>query len=392
MARTASHRSVNLLTAAGLGAALMYLFDPQHGRRRTALVRDQWTRLVRKGRTRSDAGWRDLVNRAGGLVARVRGAFDLETPDDDVLVERVRAELGRWVSHPHAIEVSAVDCWVTLAGPILEREVQPLLHAVQAVRGVRRVKNELVPHADADVPALQGGRRTRPRSEFKQANWAPGPRLAVLGAGTALALYGAGRRGVPGALLALVGTGLAVRAATNKDFGRLLGMSGDPHGVEIEKAIHIAAPREQVFELWSQCERFPQFMSLVEEVRQLDDDHWHWVVKGPAGKRLEWDAAVTERRTPERIAWRSEPDAPVQHVGCVRFDEVGKGTRVTVRMSYNPPAGVIGHTVAALFGRDAKRELDADLMRMKAFVETGRAPHDAAQARRSETPQAEPVR
>jgi uncharacterized membrane protein len=114
------------------------------------------------------------------------------------------------------------------------------------------------------------------------------------------------------------------------------------------------------------------------------------VVKGPAGKRLEWDAVITERQPSERIAWRSEPDAPVQHVGCVRFDEAGKGTRVTVRMSYNPPAGVIGHTVAALLGRDAKRELDADLMRMKAYVETGRAPHDAAA--RHETRQAEPVR
>jgi uncharacterized membrane protein len=72
----------------------------------------------------------------------------------------------------------------------------------------------------------------------------------------------------------------------------------------------------------------------------------------------------------------------VQHEGCVRFDAVGGGTRVTVRMSYSPPAGVIGHTIAALFGRDAKREMDADLMRMKAYVETGHLPHDAANGRR----------
>jgi uncharacterized membrane protein len=159
-------------------------------------------------------------------------------------------------------------------------------------------------------------------------------------------------------------------------------MAGDPRSVEIEKAIRIAAPREDVYALWSRCDQFPHFMSLVEEVRQLDDDRWHWVVKGPAGKRVEWDATITERRAPERLAWRSDPDSPVQHAGCVRFDDVGSGTRVTVRMSYSPPAGVIGHTIAALFGRDAKRELDADLMRMKAYVETGRPPHDAAAGRR----------
>jgi uncharacterized membrane protein len=376
----ASHRSVNFLAAAGLGAALMYFLDPREGRRRVALVRDRCARLSRKGRDTADAGWRDLANRTNGLLARARGAWNATTPDDDVLVERVRAELGRRVSHPHAIEVSSVDCWVTLAGPILEHEMQPLLHAVHAVRGVRHVKNELVPHADAaHVPALQGGRRARARGESRQGHWAPGPRLAVLGAGSVLALAGARRGGATGALAALAGATLAARAVANQDLGRLLGLTADPHAVEIEKSIRIGVPREQVWALWSQCDQFPRFMSLVEEVRRLDDDRWHWMVKGLAGRRLEWDAAVTERRPPELLAWRSEPDAPVQHEGRVRFDETARGTRVTVRMCYRPPAGVIGHTVAALFGRDARHELDADLMRMKAYLETGRAPHDAAQ-------------
>ena len=44
-----------------------------------------------------------------------------------------------------------------------------------------------------------------------------------------------------------------------------------------------------------------------------------------------------------------------------------------------PPAGAFGHAVAALFGADPKSEMDVDLLRMKAMIETGRAPHDAAQ-------------
>src|SRR4051812_40478244 len=105
MTKAASHRSLNLLAAAGLGAALMFLFDPQQGRRRVSLMRDRWTRLARRGRDTADAGWRDLSNRAVGMVARMRGAWHPETPDDDVLTERVRAELGRCVSHPHAVQV-----------------------------------------------------------------------------------------------------------------------------------------------------------------------------------------------------------------------------------------------------------------------------------------------
>ena len=53
-------------------------------------------------------------------------------------------------------------------------------------------------------------------------------------------------------------------------------------------------------------------------------------------------------------------------------------TRVTVQLNYRPPAGAFGHAVAAMFGADPKTEMDADLMRMKTMIETGRAPHDAA--------------
>jgi uncharacterized membrane protein len=62
----------------------------------------------------------------------------------------------------------------------------------------------------------------------------------------------------------------------------------------------------------------------------------------------------------------------------VRFDPFNGGTRITVRLRYFPPAGEFGHAIAALFGADPKTEMDADLLRMKTMIETGRAPHDAA--------------
>ena len=47
-------------------------------------------------------------------------------------------------------------------------------------------------------------------------------------------------------------------------------------------------------------------------------------------------------------------------------------------MSYNPPAGALGHAVAELFGADPKHEMDDDLMRMKSFIETGGNPRRGA--------------
>jgi uncharacterized membrane protein len=63
----------------------------------------------------------------------------------------------------------------------------------------------------------------------------------------------------------------------------------------------------------------------------------------------------------------------------VHFAENGDGgTRVSVALSYLPPAGAFGHAVAAVFGADPESEMDADLLRMKSMIETGHPPHDAA--------------
>ncbi len=68
----------------GLGAGLMYLLDPQGGRRRRAVVRDKAIHALRKGGEACRKTSRDLGNRTRGLVAeatsklRREGAKDLK--------------------------------------------------------------------------------------------------------------------------------------------------------------------------------------------------------------------------------------------------------------------------------------------------------------------------
>jgi uncharacterized membrane protein len=119
----------------------------------------------------------------------------------------------------------------------------------------------------------------------------------------------------------------------------------------------------------------------VEEVRVTGDGLSHWKVKGPAGMLLEWDAIITEQLPNRLLAWKSVEGASVANSGIVRFDPNADGTtRLEVKLSYNPPAGAMGHAVAALLGSDPKRQMDEDLMRVKTLIETGRPPHDAARA------------
>jgi osmotically-inducible protein OsmY len=148
-----------MLMGLGIGAGLMYLLDPERGRRRRVLVRDKVVRATNVAADAMGATGRDVAHRATGAAARLRRALSPAPVDDTILAERVRAQLGRWVSHPRAIEVESRDGVVTLRGPVLQREVPRLLSAVERVRGVRDVVSAVEEHTEAgSIPALQGGR------------------------------------------------------------------------------------------------------------------------------------------------------------------------------------------------------------------------------------------
>jgi len=350
-----------------LGAGLMFLFDATRGRRRRAVARDRALRAAREAAWGTSLVTNDLWNRTYGLVAQARSRWLGEQPSDDVLCARVRSAMGRVVSHPHAIAVSAARGYVFLSGPILSAEVDGLLAVVRRVPGVRGVENLMDEHKQpGNISALQGhGRLPGDRLDVMQENWSPATRLIVGAAGAALAATGARRADALGAILAIVGGGVAVRAAANVDAGRLVGVGAGRRAVDVRKTINLRRPLEEVYDFWANYDNFPLFMTNVREVRSHE---------------FEWDAVETRREPNRLIAWKTIPgSATVASSGVVRFDRNPDGTtRVDVRIAYNPPAGAIGHAVASLFGCDPKSEMDADLLRMKTLLEAGRFPHDAA--------------
>jgi uncharacterized membrane protein len=370
-----------LFLGGALGALAMFFLDPAQGRRRRARTRDQVVHAAKVVNDAAKVTARDARHRAQGAWAEAKHLLGHDEPvSDEVLVSRVRAELGRIVSHPHAIEASASGGHVTLAGPILSHEVRPLLKAVRRVPGVRAVSDELTVYNEpGNVSSLQGGEpRTGERFELLQENWSPAARVLAGGAGASMLLAAARARGGLCALLGASGSALLARAATNRDLSSLLGFG--PRGITVQKTIHVAAAADQVFGFWTDYQNFPRFMHNVREVQRVAENRSHWVVAGPAGLPVQWTAEVTHVVPGELIEWRSVGGSDVRHHGRVRFEPNGNGgTRVSVELSYIPPAGAFGHAVAAIFGADPKSEMDADLLRMKSMIETGHAPHDAAQ-------------
>jgi uncharacterized membrane protein len=380
-----STSAVALLGAAALGAGLTYFFDPARGARRRRLIRDRLVHL--RGRADDAIGTtaRDVRNRARGLVAEARGRLRRGDVDDPVIVARVRTVLGRVVSHPSAIDVIAESGRVTLSGPILADEMDDVLVAVDGVQGVEGVENRLEPHATANgIPALQGGLPREPRSELMRENWAPATRFMATAAGAALAVWGAQRKGMPAVAARFAGTALAVRGLTNLPARRLTGVAAGRRAVTVQKAITVQAPVGRVFAFFTHWENWPGWMSHVREVRVTDaaGDHvrTHWAVDGPAGTTVRWDALTTALVPDELIAWKSVEGGAIEHAGVIRFAQTADGaTTIDIKMSYNPPAGAVGHAVASILGRDPKRQMDDDLARLKTTIETGIPPRDAAQ-------------
>jgi len=321
----------------------------------------------------------------GGIAAEARHLFDDGVVDDGVLAERIRACLGRAVSHPGAVDVETAGGRVVLRGHVLAEEYPQLMNCVRAVRGVQSVDDQLGVHAEASgVSALQGGRpRAARRIGLLQESWSPATRLLVSGAGGALALAGLKRSGPLGTLATALGVVSVVRSTSNVPLRRLAGVEGR-RAFEVRKTIQIDAPLERVFQTLAVFEDYPQFMHNVRAVRRLAEDRYHWTAVGPAGLAVDWDAEVTALEPNRLIAWRTVRNAPIQHAGIMRFESFNSGgTRLDIQMSYNPPAGALGHVLARLFRADPKHQLDEALVRVKTYVETGRTPHDAACRTRS---------
>jgi hypothetical protein len=88
---------------------------------------------------------------------------------------------------------------------------------------------------------------------------------------------------------------------------------------------------------------------------------------------VEWDALTVADDPGTVITWRSLENADVDNAGAVRFERApgGRGTIVKVNLEYNSVGGVLGATVAKLFGEEPEQQLDDDLRRFKQILEIG---------------------
>jgi uncharacterized membrane protein len=209
-------------------------------------------------------------------------------------------------------------------------------------------------------------------------------------AGGALAAYGLKRRSAPGGAAALAGAALLYRGATGHCAIKAAitgNRSGNGHttvadrgsdtraqlggaaGIHVEEWITIERPVTEVYRFWRNLENLPRFMNHLESVAQREGGISHWVAKGPAGTKVEWDARIINDIPNKVIAWQSLEGSMVSTAGSVTFESAPRGTVVRVHFQYNPPAGKVGAAVAWLFGEEPNIQVREDLRRFKEVME-----------------------
>ena len=199
-------------------------------------------------------------------------------------------------------------------------------------------------------------------------------RWSSLIGGGAMVLMGLKQGSLRGVLTALAGGGLIYQGATKQStIEQAQSAIGINQPIKVEKTVTINKPADELYRYWHNFENLPTFMKHLKSVKVHYQKRSHWIANAPLGNSVEWDAEILEDRENEFISWASVEGADVDNSGFVRFQKApgDRGTEVKIVLEYNPPGGILGATVAKLFGEEPEQQIGDELRRFKMLMEAG---------------------
>jgi uncharacterized membrane protein len=143
-------------------------------------------------------------------------------------------------------------------------------------------------------------------------------------------------------------------------------------------SVRVEKSPDELYGLWRQFERAPEWMEQIESVSATGAKTTHWVMMA-GSTRVEWDAEVIADEPGRRIAWRSVPGGAVDQAGEVMFVPApgGRGTMVMVLQEFR--MSKLANFAAAGKGREPKQKVKEDLRHFKQLAEAGEIPRTAGQ-------------
>jgi uncharacterized membrane protein len=166
----------------------------------------------------------------------------------------------------------------------------------------------------------------------------------------------------------LSGQGGVLGAVAGKMTGQSGGGREKTRRLPIQRWTDVAVSVEKAYEKWTDFEEFPKFMHRVVNVEQKEENLISWEEKIWFSSR-QWEAEIVEKRKNDRIVWKTTQGT--SHTGVISFHRIdSRLTRVMVTVDFHP-SGMLEKMASGL--RFAKRAVEADLARFKAYAELGEA-------------------
>ena len=144
--------------------------------------------------------------------------------------------------------------------------------------------------------------------------------------------------------------------------------------MRVERRCVIQADREAVWKIVSDPDCYPKFMTNLERWESANDQAAgvgarytvHWKIGSvPVGGLIE----VVEFGESSDLAWVGITGVTLR--GRIRLREAGRGqTKVTFRLSYQAPGGILGYLADRIAVRQVGRTLSGTLKCLKQLVES----------------------
>ena len=187
-------------------------------------------------------------------------------------------------------------------------------------------------------------------------------------AGAALSIYGWTRKSAAGAALGVAAGAIALKAASAGPIADLIGTE-----TTMRCRFTILRNPVELYVVWKDFKRAPEWMEQVESVTKIDDRHVRWTCSHPGTGTLEWTTEITEDTPNQLLAWRTVPGGDYDLSGRVEFRELGssRGTEVVFSLTYKLHAGLLHSAAAMIIGEDPERQMRENLRRFKMLMEAG---------------------
>lgn len=146
--------------------------------------------------------------------------------------------------------------------------------------------------------------------------------------------------------------------------------------VTVAESITIGKPARDLSEYVRDAENLDRIMGDTVDVTSVGENRHRWSAQGPLGRRLSWETRIVEERPGEILRWESIDGATLSSDGSISFRPApgDRGTRVTLRIRFDPPGGTLGSATLERLSIVPDTLASTALDRFKSLVEAGEVP------------------